>query len=366
MATFLYFSKISSAIDQSSGRPVGIHNFLKYHSSCIIIFNLNTRLSSRGCKLLISNVLYIISFFIFEIQRRHKYWTTIFIVLPTVDMCNVLAITGIPSYMHCFAGIVHLISLIHYFLHSFSAMTDNFDDHDPDDDLFNNYYLSVRGICSNYYSLRNFNDTFTELDGDFTLCNYNIRSFLANYGNFEGFLEALDNKFNVIILTETRFAAGCGREMIGYTGHHVGRVGGSGGGVSIYCDALLHADTIAHCSYVSENIESCVIKISINQRNLTIIAIYRPPSGLVGDFVNSLLEILNDPLVSNSEIILAGDLNINLIDYERSGDDVGNFVHSMYSLNFLPVITRPTRFPLGSSVGHLPFWTIFGITKVIA
>ena len=51
------------------------------------------------------------------------------------------------------------------------------------------------------------------------------------------------------------------------------------------------------------------------------------------------------------EIVVAGDLNINLIGYEDSCLDIKKFVYSMFSLNFVPSITKPTRFPDGNQRG---------------
>ena len=230
-------------------------------------------------------------------------------------------------------------------------MSDTFNDFDPDDRLFNCYHESFGDMCSNYYSVSNFNHSFTDLNNDLTLCNYNIRSFNVNFDNFEGFLHALRCKLNLIVLTETRFSAGYGRDIGGYSGHHVGRVGGAGGGVSVYSDPLLRANKIDHLSFVNGNIESCVINFTTNHRNFTVVGIYRPPSGLICECVSSILEILNDECVCSREVLLSGDLNIDLVDYENSSIDVRNFVNSMYSLSFLPVITRPTRFPLGEQLG---------------
>ena len=82
-------------------------------------------------------------------------------------------------------------------------------------------------------------------------------------------------RFNLIVLTETRFSVENSMDVVGYTGHHVSREGGAGGGVSIYSDPSLHAQKLNHLSLVNENIETCVIKIKTNQSDIIIVAIYR-------------------------------------------------------------------------------------------
>ena len=42
------------------------------------------------------------------------------------------------------------------------------------------------------------------------------------------------------------------------------------------------------------------------------------------------------------EIILMGDLNINLLNYD-SDKDTTNFVDTMYALSFYPTINTPTQ-----------------------
>ena len=136
------------------------------------------------------------------------------------------------------------------------------------------------------------------------LCNYNIRSFNKNFDNFEGFLHSVSNEFNLIVLTETRFGAGQGRDIVGYSGYHTGRVGGGGGGVSVFSDHLLHTSHLSRLSFVNENIEACVVSVSTNTRKIVIVALYRPPNGRVDLFCGSLLTIMCDESVRQSEICL--------------------------------------------------------------
>lgn len=106
-----------------------------------------------------------------------------------------------------------------------------------------------------------------------------------------------------------------------------------------------------HLSFVNDSIESCTVCVTSGTRSLFVVAIYRPPSGSLHDFLNHLMFILGDSLLRNCETIVTGDLNINLIGYEESCVGTRNFVFSMHSMNFLPYITKPTRFPRGNQVG---------------
>ena len=129
---------------------------------------------------------------------------------------------------------------------------DYFLDIDPDDNHFNTFYRSLElADQSNYSSVSNFNSNHSNQNSFFSICNYNIRSFNCNYDYFLAFLNTLEFKFSMFILTETRFASGCGRSIEGYDGYHICRVNGRGGGVSIFCDNALVCRSIDELSFVN-------------------------------------------------------------------------------------------------------------------
>ena len=226
------------------------------------------------------------------------------------------------------------------------------DDLDPETNFFNNYFKSMDVQSqSNYYTVESFNELSKVHTKNFSLCSYNIRSFQANSEEFFAFTNALSIEFEVIVLTETRFREGEGLSISGYDGYHSGRRDGGGGGVSIYSKNNLSVTEHPLLTLNESHIEVCTIEIAIAKRRLVVIAVYRPPSGSFEQFGESLLSILNDRNISDCELVLAGDLNFNLIDFDNATQEVGNFVHSLFSLNFMPLITKPTRFPVGNQHG---------------
>ena len=71
--------------------------------------------------------------------------------------------------------------------------------------------------------------------------------------------------------------------------------------------------------------------------------IYRPHTDSTENFVLSLQQLLSDFSLQNKSVILAGDMNINI-----NGPPTGcsqNYLSSLFSYNYIPVITKPTRFP---------------------
>ena len=69
---------------------------------------------------------------------------------------------------------------------------------------------------------------------------------------------------------------------------------------------------------------------------------YKPPNGdmtVFETFCEKLLSVNNE---TSKNIIFAGDLNINALDYV-SNKKFQHFLSSMFQYNMVPTINRPTR-----------------------
>ena len=74
--------------------------------------------------------------------------------------------------------------------------------------------------------------------------------------------------------------------------------------------------------------------------------IYRPPAGNVEISNDILSRISNGDRVVNRNVILIGDMNVDLLDPVVSTDQ---YVSLLQSFSFLPYMLKPTRFPPGDS-----------------
>ena len=71
--------------------------------------------------------------------------------------------------------------------------------------------------------------------------------------------------------------------------------------------------------------------------------VYKHPKHEVSEFTNNFIMPLLDKLSNeNKAIMIMGDFNINLINY-NDDKNTGNFLDTMFSQYFLPYITKPTR-----------------------
>lgn len=160
-------------------------------------------------------------------------------------------------------------------------------------------------------------------------------------------LESIAVNFKVIVLTETWFRdVNSVQPIDGYDSYHTPHVRG---GVSFYFDRSLVTKMMNDISYVNDYIHSCVVRVQGGGDIVYVVAIYRPHSGSINDMWVELHSILNYDELKNKDIIIIGDLNINLL----ADDDINvtEFLNNMFSFNFLPIITRPTRFPVGDQRG---------------
>ena len=232
--------------------------------------------------------------------------------------------------------------------------TDNniFDRIDPDDNLLGEIFQSMNvQRQSRYYTVDEFNNTYSDCTKFFSLCNFNIRSFNCNSEIFFSHVNSLCIDFDVYILTETRFSNDLKRDLSGFTAHHSVRNDGGGGGVSVYCVDKLLSSRIDNLCFVTENIESCVVKVKVSGRIVYLVAIYRPPQGNIECFMENLQFVMNSVDGGKSEVIVTGDINIDILNYENACVSIKNVVYYLHSLNFFPVITKPTRFPSGDQHG---------------
>ena len=91
-------------------------------------------------------------------------------------------------------------------------------------------------------------------------------------------------------------------------------------------------------------VESTFIEIlNKKQKNMVIGCVYKHPKHEIGDFTNNYITSLLDKLSNeNKDIMIMGDFNINLMNY-NDDKNTGNFLDTVFSQSFLPYITAPTR-----------------------
>ena len=228
------------------------------------------------------------------------------------------------------------------------------------------------------------NEYFTESDFiDFTktanlrkvenlfILSLNIANLLSKLNSLKSLLSNLaynDCKPDLIFLVETHIPenhkSGYSKEDLmkiipGYNFFSRGRKERRGGGVGILVNRniniepkLCDANEVG-VEYIEEKFENLVVKLpgcleigpssSNNKRDLILVVIYRQPnSGNLDNFLDSVDQLLQKIDKPSNEIIIAGDMNLDLLKYETH-PQTAQYLDIMSSHRLLPQIVRPTR-----------------------
>lgn len=176
---------------------------------------------------------------------------------------------------------------------------------------------------------------------DFTVVSQNIRSIYANLDDLRLNMCKFNFEIDVIILSECRLDSNKNIPQIEnylsfYTTKHLNKADGVVAYIKNTHKASFKELILTHASGLQVDIE-----------NLTIIGIYRSPSTAnADDFINSLNLYLNT-ITRNKNIILTGDININLIYYPdestQGRSNRINYLNMLATHGMLPGHVLPTR-----------------------
>ena len=236
---------------------------------------------------------------------------------------------------------------------------DDDDDHDPlltlTDSLYHTETEFVELVRSNNFK-----------NGEnLTIISINIANLLSKLRSFQTFLNNIktgENKPDIIVVTETHISR---PENLGFTPadlrnilpdydfFHKGRSSKKGGGVGIFVIKALSSEIniLNQVNSIDEQFENIVIHIpniikSNNEflnKDLVIAAIYRPPNNDNHDtFLQEFEKLLSATDKRKHELIIAGDLNLDLLKYEHHLP-TANYIDLLTQHGLLPRIVRPTR-----------------------
>ena len=215
---------------------------------------------------------------------------------------------------------------------------------DIDPDL--NYYYHNNSIKSEYYTEKQFNNTFSD-NNNLSILRLNIRSVPLHFSEFLCYLDTLDLEFKIIALSET----GINNHHAVYNITHYNlemdhRHKRRGGGVSLYIHNILQYK-IRKDLVIGDVVNSVFIEIirsSTNTKNNVICGcVYRPPFMSV-KFFNELLELFFSKLQSEKKYVyITGDFNVNILTQPNCSLATQDFKNIFSSNFYSPLIQKPTR-----------------------
>ena len=206
------------------------------------------------------------------------------------------------------------------------------------------------------------------LINSFGILSLNAGSLLAKFNSLQILLELLSSQnihFPVICIQESWITDESMLQLLqlnGYNTFHVNASSSTHGGVVTYVDNSYDVTIKAQVNN-SDIWDGLFLEIKHeNMKNKIIVGnIYKPPKdnnncGNVNGFISELEPILHDLSNTNSEVLICGDYNINLLKI-NSEQHFSYFFDTMLSYSFFPKITFPTR--LNNSSGATLIDNIF-------
>ena len=163
------------------------------------------------------------------------------------------------------------------------------------------------------------------LEKGIKILHVNIRSLYRKIDQ----LSCLFSKADFLLCTETWLNCNYNSSLVNIAGMSYFRMDRSdavspekdviptrGGGVIIYASQkwVPYITVVKSGSSITRHYESITISVEKpNNRKMTIICLYKPPTGSIDKVLDFLKIVLEDPIVIHSEIWILGDFNINFL-----------------------------------------------------
>lgn len=175
------------------------------------------------------------------------------------------------------------------------------------------------------------------------IAHINCRSLINTFDDLRDYILMQD--LDIVGITETWLKPHIisrAVEIPGYTLFRADRDERRGGGVAFYVRLGIHCNSLMNNLYaLQENsVEQLWIEIKLNNRHIVIGVVYRPPNVHYSS-LSSLDDSLSAFMPLSDEIILLGDLNINMLKPNLPAYNFLNDILQTYNLK--QIVTEPTR-----------------------
>ena len=222
----------------------------------------------------------------------------------------------------------------------------------------NEIYTDNMDMCK-YYEMHELKNNFAKYKDGFSTYSHNIRSINGHWDDILDSIKlAQPFKFSVLAFQEV-WSVQRSYEIPGYSKfEYITRdkdgppKPNCGGGVGLFIDKKYRDYEIMteESVFLPHVYESIWVKIKIKNGPDKIIGnVYRPNSAPKANLEKSLEihnriieNIQNNRNHSKCEIIICSDFNINMLNFETHGF-TNDYINSLISKSFIPVITMPTR-----------------------
>lgn len=170
-----------------------------------------------------------------------------------------------------------------------------------------------------------------------SLIYMNIRSLRLNFTSLLVSINKIINKLKFIVLVETNISDNENNmyNIPGFNSLYLNREN-KGGGIAVYINENINFTQVSHST---KSFESIQINANINNNNLSLLFLYRPPHLKVSEFLEEI-ETTITKIKSKQEIIIVGDVNI---DIKKKNKTTTTYLDLLYSRGMRSMINESTR-----------------------
>lgn len=180
-----------------------------------------------------------------------------------------------------------------------------------------------------------------------SLIHFNARSLKKNLDAIDSFINTLNHSFSFICMSETWLSESESNmySFPSYQTEYCHRTSDSHGGTAVFISPNISYTRRHDLSFTTNLCESVWIETDRSflphGRNFVLGCIYRSPSSSITDFLLNLDTILCQLSLENKDVLLVGDININLLDTESSL--YAAYTDCFSGFGFESLIHAPTR-----------------------
>ena len=177
----------------------------------------------------------------------------------------------------------------------------------------------------------------------FSIFCMNVRSCRKNFPSVLSFLNVLNHKFTIIILVETWLMADNDFTFYipGYKNINIYKSNFSGGIKVFYLD-YLNVEVLNELTIVNDTMQVLTFNLKGPTYSYILVTIYKPPSSNYRIFHDEFFGSVIENIPPNSKILIAGDLNLNLLN-PLALPHIDEFVSCMLGFGYFPIITRQAK-----------------------
>lgn len=224
----------------------------------------------------------------------------------------------------------------------------------------NHLHDTLTSLCdSKYYDIDSYVKLFDDnnLIDHFNIFSTNSRSLPKHKSDYDVLFHAINSnhEFHLLSFTETWLNSNL-ENLVDFDGYksiykhkHPNK---EGGGIAMYVKADIEYITRPDLQLPTEKsllYDSICIEIKTHTRNIIVFTIYRTPShNSIHELTSDLNSILEKANTENKDIIITGDLNIDLLKYTVHNPTT-LFLDMLISNDLMPQITKPTRITQSSA-----------------